>query len=161
MLGFKNETLGDEGMLERVKATREIQEAKINLIKMLSEAKTEAQISEILRIKEQFMATLREPKQNRPVEMRIQEEEVKNAELDLIDAIDDTMIAVLPDQKENKQLRIRNISDINLDLVMLFSSGRYDLGALSSEENLSAIITPATGTISGLSQSGYTSMLGQ
>ena len=64
---------------------------------MLSEAKTEAQISEILRIKEQFMATLREPKQNRPVEMRIQEEEVKNAELDLIDAIDDTMIAVLPD----------------------------------------------------------------
>ena len=80
--------------------------------------------------------------------------------MDLLDAIDDTMIAVEPNSAEKKQLRIKCISDIHIDLVALFSSGRYDLGALSSEENLSAIITPSSGTISGSSTSGHTSMLG-
>ena len=75
MPGFKGEQIGNESLLERVKDVREIQEAKINLIKMLAECKTEAQVAEVLKIKEQFMASIRQPKAlaraNRDVKMKI------------------------------------------------------------------------------------------
>lgn len=45
--------------MNRVRTQREIQEAKINLVKMLAECKTEAQLNEVMRIKEEFMKNLR------------------------------------------------------------------------------------------------------
>ena len=43
--------------MDRVRVKRQIQEAKINLIKMLSECRTEAQLFEVMKIKEDFMRT--------------------------------------------------------------------------------------------------------
>ena len=37
------------------------------------------------------------------------------------------------------ELLIRSISDFKLDLIMLFSQGRYDLGLLNSEENVYSV----------------------
>ena len=85
--------LGNPGLMDRVRAKREIQEAKINLIKMLSECKTEAQLQEVMRIKEEFMASL--PREE-VVPKRLMTfggaavEEAKHE--DLLDAIDDTII---------------------------------------------------------------------
>ena len=48
--------------MDRVRNQREIQEAKINLIKMLAECKTEAQLNEVMRIKDEFMKNIRSKK---------------------------------------------------------------------------------------------------
>ena len=65
------------GLLDRVRTQREIQEAKINLIKMLAECKTEAQLKEVMQIKDEFMKNIRSQR----VELKQPEEEKKQVEL--------------------------------------------------------------------------------
>ena len=45
----------ENNLLRRVRVKRQIQEAKINLIKMLSECETEEQLVEIMKLKDQLM----------------------------------------------------------------------------------------------------------